>query len=194
MLLKYVLAIVACFAPQMSQAKPEIGKPAPDFEGKDQDGKSYKLKDFAGKILVLEWTSTTCPFTLGHYEAKTMVTTAALFKDKPVVWLAVDSSYFANEKETKDWAGRWSVPYKTVLDPDGKIGKTYGALSTPHMFVIDQKGVLRYDGAIDDDVADTKRFKTNFVYDGVKALLDKKEIKVTSTQPYGCTIKYKQGS
>lgn len=194
MIFKYALAAFVLFAPQISHAKPEIGKPAPDFEGKDQDGKVYKLKDLAGKIVVLEWTSTKCPFVLGHYEAKTMTTTAGLFKEKPVVWLAMDSSYFANEKETKDWGGRWSVTYKTVLDPEGKIGKTYGALSTPHMFVIDQKGVLRYDGAIDDDVADTKRFKTNYVYDAVKALLENKEVKVSSTQPYGCTIKYKPGS
>lgn len=172
-------------------AKPEIGKPAPDFSLKDQDGVVHKLKDLTGKIVVLEWTSTQCPFTLGHYEKKTMTNTAEMFKDKPVVWLAVDSSHFANAKETKEWSGRWSIPYKTLLDADGKIGKAYAALTTPHMFVIDQKGILRYDGAIDDDVADVVMFKTNYVYDAVKALLDNKPVKVSTTQPYGCGIKYK---
>jgi peroxiredoxin len=185
-----VLAAVLAY-PAGAMAKPEIGKPAPDFSLKDQDGKAHKLKDLLGKIVVLEWTSPRCPFTLGHYERKTMTSTAELFKDKPVVWLAVDSSYFANEKETKEWTGRWSIPYKTLMDADGKVGHAYAALTTPHMFVIDQKGILRYDGAIDDDAADVIKFKTNYVYDAVKALLDNKDVKVPTTQPYGCGVKYK---
>jgi len=175
-------------------AKPEIGKPAPEFSGQDQDGKKHNLKDYLGKIVVLEWTSTECPFVLGHYEKKTMTTVYDILKDKQVVWLAIDSSYSANPKDTKEWAGRWSIPYKTILDTEGTIGKKYGALATPHMFVIDQKGVLRYDGAIDDDVGDSKPFKTNYPFAAVRALLDNKTVSVSSSQPYGCGIKYKKGS
>lgn len=186
------LLTLALSAP--AYAQPKIGEPAPDFTLKDQDGTQHHLKDFLGKVVVLEWTSTKCPFVLGHYEAKTMTATAELFKGKPVVWMAIDSSYFANAKDTKTWTGRWNIPYKTLIDAEGKVGKTYAALTTPHMFVVDQKGILRYDGAVDDDVSDVKQFKTNYVYAAVKSLLENKEVKVATTQPYGCTIKYKKGS
>lgn len=190
----FVLTTLLCLPTAALQAKPEIGKPAPAFSGTDQDGKQHSLKDYLGKVVVLEWTSTECPFVLGHYEKKNMTTVYDILKDKPVVWLAIDSSHFSNAKDAKDWAGRWSVPYKTILDSDGNIGKSYGALSTPHMFVIDKKGILRYDGAVDDDVGDSKPFKTNYPFAAAKALLDDKEVLVSSTQPYGCGIKYKKGS
>ncbi len=191
---RFVLGVILCANASSAIARPEIGKPAPAFSGMDQDGKAHNLKDYLGKVVVLEWTSTQCPFVLGHYEKKTMTTVYDILKDKPVMWLAVDSSHFANSKDAKDWAGRWSIKYKTILDPEGTIGKSYGALSTPHMFVIDQKGILRYDGAVDDDVGDSKQFKTNYPFAAAKALLDNKEVGVSSTQPYGCGIKYKKGS
>lgn len=169
---------------------PEIGKPAPDFELKDENGKTHKLSQYKGKIVVLEWTSSSCPFVLNHYEKGTMTKLHKSLTGKDVVWLAIDSTYNNTSEKTKDWAGRWSIQYPTLQDPTGKVGKLYYAQTTPHMFVIDKQGFLQYDGAIDDDSREEKRWATNYVQVAVNALLKNSKPKEAKTDPYGCGIKY----
>ena len=80
-----------------------------------------------------------------------------------------------------------------ILDPEGNIGRLYGAKSTPHMFVIDAKGNIAYMGAIDDKpTPDPQSLKgaDNYVRDAIDALLAGKPVAVASTQSYGCSVKY----
>ncbi len=170
----------------------EIGKPAPDFTLKDMDGKEHKLSSLKGKIVVLEWATHKCPFCLRHYKEKTMANTYTSFKDKGVVWFAIDSSNWA-EKD-KDQIGKWwkeqGSPFPYLLDADGKVGRAFGAKNTPHMFVIDVKGVLAYQGAIDDDPDGTKDKDVNYVADAINALLKGTAVATATTKPYGCSVKY----
>lgn len=197
-LLKTLLASATLALATMSQAV-TIGQPAPAFEVKDASGKLVKLSDFKGKHVVLEWTNPSCPFVLKHYGTQNM---QGLQKDataKDVVWLSVSSTapshseYLAPKDLTAKYQS-WGASATTMLmDDDGRVGKAYAARTTPHMFIVDPKGVLVYAGGIDDkrsaNPADVVTAK-NFVKVGLTELLAGKPVSTPSSAPYGCSIKY----
>ena len=118
----------------------------------------------------------------------------AKFKGKPVVWLAIDSSHFAGEKvaDIKSWSAKNEVSYPILLDADGKVGHAYAAKTTPHMFVIDAKGLLAYSGALDNNAyGDKEEGVRNYVEEAVTALLKGSTVATATTKPYGCSVKYK---
>jgi peroxiredoxin len=169
-----------------------VGKPAPDFELTDESGESHKLSDYKGKIVVLEWTNPGCPYVVRHKgEEKTMTEThKALGED--VVWLAIDSTKTVTAESAKKAKDDWGFAQPVLLDPSGETGKAYGAKTTPHMYVIDKEGVLRYQGAIDDDARDkkAKEDRVNYVTQAVQAVQKGEEIAKKETKPYGCSVKY----
>ncbi|MFB6374515.1 MAG: redoxin domain-containing protein, partial [Bradymonadaceae bacterium] len=142
-----------------------VGKPAPDFTLVDANGNKHSLSDYEGKTVVLEWTSPECPYVQRHYKEGTMSTTREKLGGKEkVVWLAIDSSNFNTPKKSKKWKEKHGIEKPILQDKDGKVGKKYGAKTTPHMYVIDPEGVLRYRGAIDDDPKGDKKpeARTNY--------------------------------
>ncbi|MBU8895649.1 thioredoxin family protein [Corallococcus sp. H22C18031201] len=187
------LALTTAFvgAPVFAADTAEVGKPAPAFTLKDESGKEHSLAEYKGKVVVLEWTNPECPFVQRHYEAKTMQDTVKGFDAKKVVWLAVDSSSTHSAQTASEWKKKEALSYPVLLDTAGTVGKSYGAKTTPHMYVIDEKGVVRYAGAIDDDPRGKNETKTNYVKGAVDALLTGKQVPTATSQPYGCSVKYK---
>jgi peroxiredoxin len=120
-----------------------------------------------------------------------MPKTAASFDSSKVVWLAVDSSHFNTPEATRKWRQEKGFAYPTLQDIDGKVGRLYGAKTTPHMFVIDAQGILRYAGAIDNDPRGKDPNRVNYVTSAVGALFQGKAPSPATTQPYGCTVKYR---
>lgn len=167
----------------------KVGEAAPDFTLTDQAGEEHTLADYKGKIVVLEWTNPDCPYVKRHYKEKTMTESAASGGEE-VAWLAVDSSNFVTAESAETWREEHSIPYPILLDADGKVGQTYAAKTTPHMYVIDKEGVLRYSGAIDDNKTGKNEDPTNYVDAAVGALKEGKEVEVSETKPYGCSVKY----
>ncbi len=173
-----------------------IGKKAPEFTLVDLEGNTHVLSDYTkqGKTVVLEWFNPTCPFVVKHYaaEADTMDTLSKEYKDRGVVWLAINTGSGAtsdaalNTKMHKDW----EMNHPILRDTDGKIGKAYGAVTTPNMYVIDAQGVLRYAGAIDDDRRAAKVGETNYVREALNAVLAGETVEITYSKPYGCSVKY----
>lgn len=174
-----------------AHAEATVGKPAPEFKVTDQDGKTHSLSQYKGKIVVLEWTNPGCPFVQRHYKAETMEKLSTQLAKDNVVWLAVNSTASNTTADTKKWMKDEGFAYPTLQDNDGAIGHAYGAKTTPHMFVIDKAGVLRYAGAIDSDPRGKDPAPTNLVDQAVSALLAGKDPPVASSQPYGCSVKYK---
>lgn len=169
------------------------GQPAPPFAGADQDGKAVDLAAYKGKIVVLEWTNPDCPFVQRHYDAKTMTTLADAWKGKDVVWIAVDSTNYATDESDRAWREEQQIPYPIVGDRSGAIGTSYGARTTPHMFVIDQKGTVVYQGAIDDDPSGDNGGKaTNYVAAALEDVTAGKPVRTAETKSYGCSVKYKR--
>jgi len=181
-------------AGDQDRAAAEIGKAAPAIELPGIDGKTYKLSDFKGKVVVLEWTNHNCPFVKRAHKAKLMKETLARFAGKPVAWVAIDSTETCADQvaDIKAWAKENGVDYPILLDPTGRVGHAYGALTTPHMFIIDQKGNLAYTGAVDNEYEEDGDGSRNYVAEAVTALLKGSTVPIARTKSHGCSVKYKK--
>jgi len=177
----------------------ETGIAAPDFTLVDTHGKSHSLADFKGKTIVLEWTNPGCPFVVKHYGSGNMQALQKEYTAKGVVWLSLCSSapgkqgHMSPEDWNKTLAKEGSTPTALLLDGEGKVGKLYGAKTTPHMFVIDAGGRVVYEGAIDSvkspNAADIPK-ATNHVKAALDEVLAGKPVTLPVTTPYGCSVKY----
>lgn len=180
-------------------ADAEVGKAAPEFTLTDTNGKSHSLKEFKGKTVVLEWLNFDCPFVKKHYGSGHMQKLQAEETKKGVVWLSIVSSakgkqgYYdpktMNARREKEKGMQTAILY----DSDGKVGKAYGAKTTPHMFVIDKDGKVAYRGAIDDkDTTDLEDIATakNYVQAALDDIQANRKVATTETKPYGCGVKY----
>jgi peroxiredoxin len=180
-------------------ATAEIGKAAPDFTLTGIDGKAYKLSDFKGKYVVLEWNNLDCPFVKKHYGSGNMQALQKKYTEKGVVWLTICSSaegkqgYYepaALQEKTKEQKLS-STAY--LRDADGTVGRTYGAKTTPHMFIVNPEGMLIYAGAIDDkpspDPNDIAK-ASNYVAACLDESMSGKAVATSSTTSYGCSVKY----
>lgn len=194
-----LLAMSMASLVSLVQAAAAPGQAAPEFSLVDINGKTQKLSDYRGKYVVLEWFNSECPFVQKHYESGNMQSLQARYTQKGVVWLGVNStsprhSNFRDPVRSqailKDWK---SAPTAFVLDPDGKVGKQYGARTTPHMYVIDPKGTLVYVGGIDDKPSTSPRdipTAKNLVAAALEESLGGKPVGTPSAMPYGCSVKY----
>lgn len=185
------LTCAVLFAASFPALAADVGKPAPTFTLKDETGAEHSLEKYRGKVVVLEWTNPECPYVQRHHAADTMEKTlASLPKDK-VVWLAVDSTAQNTPEKSSEWKKKEKLSWPILQDASGTVGRTYGAKTTPHMYVIDEKGVLRYAGAIDDDPRGRNEKPVNHVKTTVDAILGGKPVPASTTTPYGCSVKYR---
>lgn len=198
--MKQVVAAVGLLAvASAASANAELNKPAPAFAANSADGKPLKLDAYKGKTVVLEWTNHECPFVKKHYESGNIPNLQKDAAGKGVVWLQVVSSapgkqgYVDGATAQRLNGARKAAPAATVLDPDGAIGKLYGAQTTPHIFIVNADGRLVYKGGIDsipsankDDLSKAE----NYVVSALKSIGAGKPIEKASTKPYGCAVKY----
>ncbi len=197
--LKAVAAGVLLAAASGAMANAELNKPAPAFAAVGADGKPLKLDAYKGKTVVLEWTNHECPFVKKHYESGNIPSLQKDAADKGIVWLQVVSSapgkqgHVDGATAQKLNGSRKAAPAGTVLDADGKIGKLYGAQTTPHIFIVKADGTLAYKGGIDSiasaDKADLPKAE-NYVASALKAIAAGTAVEKASTKPYGCSVKY----
>ena len=177
-----------------------IEKKAPDFHLQGADGKTYRLADYAGKTVVLEWVNFGCPFVRKHYDSGNMPATQKDATSQGVVWLSINST----EKASSDYLEpaklmawkqeRKAAPTAVLMDEEGTVGRSYGARTTPHLYIVNPQGQLIYAGGIDSipsaRPADIEK-ATNYVKVGLAEALAGKPISAATTAPYGCSIKYK---
>ncbi len=193
---------LACAGGATFAAPAAVGQAAPVFSATDVDGKAVALTDFKGKTVVLEWVNPDCPYVRKHYGSANMQATQKAATAKGVVWLAVNSTE-ARHVDYKPPAtmAAWmksqgAAATATLIDADGKIGRAYGARTTPHMYVIDARGTLVYAGGIDDkpsaNPADVKT-ATNHVTAALADVLAGRPVAQPTTRPYGCSVKYADG-
>ena len=175
------------------------GSVAPAFTLASAGGGKTSLADFKGKTVVLEWTNHECPFVKKHYSSGNMQKLQKEAAGAGVVWLTIISSApgeqgaVSAEEANRLTASRGATPAQVLFDPDGKVGRAYGARATPHMYVIAPDGKLAYLGAIDDkpgtDVAEVQGAR-NYVREALAELSSGKPVSAPQTRAYGCAIKY----
>jgi len=180
-------------------AAPGVGKPAPDFSLPSSNGQQRTLGHYRGSFVVLEWTNHDCPFVRNHYGSGNMQKLQKEAIAADVVWLSVISSapgeqgYVSPEEANELTRDRDASPSAVLFDPEGRVGRLYGARTTPHMFIVNPAGTLIYMGGIDDkpstrpsDIVIAK----NYVRVALAEARDGKPVSEAVTRPYGCSVKY----
>jgi peroxiredoxin len=200
--MKYVISILLIIFLEFSHANVQTEQPVPDFNLLNSYGDEIKLSEFRGQTVILEWTNHGCPFVAKHYKTNNMQNTQIAAKEANVVWLSIISSapgtqgFVTNEDANELTKSRNAFPSHVLKDPEGLVGKAYGAKTTPHMYLIDKAGVLKYQGAIDDAGGRGFMFKDlseakNYIISALIELDKGTEITDPVTKPYGCSVKYK---
>lgn len=195
-LLPLSFAVILLAGPVTAQQATDA--PAGNFRLTDMNGKPVQLSDYRGRIVVLEWNNPGCPFVQKHYAGNMQKTQAAARRDG-AVWLTINSGapgkqgHMTGPEARRFVADVKAQPTAYLLDPEGKVGRGYAAKTTPHMYIVDAKGVLRYQGGIDDkptaekaDIATAR----NHVLAALAELKAGKPVSVAETRPYGCSVKY----
>lgn len=172
----------------------EPGDTAPAFTVKNVKGEEVSLADQKGKVVVLEWNNHDCPYVKKHYGSGNLPKLQETYTAKGVVWLSINSNAGVNASDLAARSAKeGSKASQVVVDPHGKVGKAYGALTTPHMIVIGKDGKVAYNGAIDSinstDAADIEKADKHVVA-ALDALLSGKTVELAKTKPYGCGVKY----
>ena len=174
---------------------------APEFKLSDSYGNEIALSSFIGKKVVLEWTNHGCPYVAKHYETGNMQSTQEFAKEEEIIWLSIISSapgtqgYVSSDEANALTITRKASPTHVLFDPTGEVGRIYDAKTTPHMYIINEEGLLKYQGAIDD--AGGRGFMSrdllkakNYVKESLKEMGTGEEISSPVTKPYGCSVKY----
>lgn len=195
----FIAVTLAVLLPLAVHAQVRVGSAAPAFTAIDSHGQTHTLDEYRGKFVVLEWHNQGCPYTRKHYVSGNMESLQKEWTAKGVEWFTVISSapgkqgYVTPDEENAYVARMHAAPTAVLMDPQGTLGRLFDAKTTPQMFVIDPRGTLIYDGAIDDrptpDVEDIQG-ADNYVTDALTAAMAGKPVTTAYTRPYGCSVKY----
>lgn len=196
LLIPFTVAVMAAIPASADQV---TGQPAGNFRLVDANGQAVTLSQFRGKPVVLEWNNPGCPYVQKHYDSGNMQATQAKARSMGAVWLTINSGAPGKQghmsgAEAKAFVAREKAqPTAYLLDPQGRVGKGYGAKTTPHMYLIDASGKLVYQGGIDDkptaDKADIPGARNHLLVALTEVKAGKK-VSVPEARPYGCSVKY----
>ena len=180
-------------------AQARVNAAAPDFTSRDTTGAVWRLSALRGQYVVLEWFNHDCPFVRKHYNSGNMQALQRTYTDRGVVWLSINSSapgkqgYVLAAQANALMEEKGASPTAVLLDPEGTIGRLYGAKTTPHLFIINPDGMLLYAGAIDDrpstNPGDIPQ-STNYVRQALDAAMAGQPVAMSATKSYGCSVKY----
>jgi hypothetical protein len=174
----------------------DVGAQAPQFTAKGADGKPHSLRDYAGKLVVLEWTNPVCPFTAIKYKSGAMQALQRYAASRQIVWLSIDTAAPDKAGYLTPSAARARVEqtHATVtaflLDVDGNIARSYGAKTTPSFFVVNRDGKLAYEGAMNDQVFADDLAGNEYVRTALDDLIAGRRVQKSETQPQGCAVEY----
>lgn len=193
------IVAAATLAAIPATAQQSTGQAAGNFRLTDATGKAVQLSDYRGKTVVLEWNNPDCPYVKKHYDSGNMQRTQAAARQGGAVWLTINSGAPGKQGHLTGAAAQAYVatakarPTAYLLDPEGRVGRGYAAKTTPHLYVIDARGMLRYQGGIDDkptsDKADIAAAR-NHVTAALGEMKAGRAVSVAETRPYGCSVKY----
>lgn len=175
-------------------------KDAYNFSLKGHDGKKYNLKDYRGKTVILEWFNHGCPFVRKHYDSNNMQALQEKYikEGGDIVWFSINSSNVGNQGYLKDFDRAKEIRKKEgmkssalLIDTDGKVGQKYGAVTTPHIFIINKMGKIIYDGAIDNNPSvSLGKADINYIDKTLASIDHSATAKLQKNKPYGCSVKY----
>ncbi|MEQ9460088.1 MAG: redoxin domain-containing protein [Phycisphaeraceae bacterium] len=177
-------------------AGPTVGEAAPAFELKDvQTGEVVSLEAHRGQVVVVVFQSIHCPWDRmredGGYQ-RYLSPLSEKYAEKGVQFVAINSNSTESVDEVASYAKEHAMPYPILKDPGNKVADLYAAQTTPHTYVIDREGVLRYMGGIEKTPltpGDCGKMDENYLVPVLDAVLAGEEAPHTVTRSKGCSIK-----
>jgi len=163
---------------------PPVGAPAPLFSLPDLEGRRHNLEDYLGRVVVLNFWSAECPWSQ-RVDGELLSCLQAW--EQRVALLTVA----ANANEPPDLLRRTAAERGLPLllhDDERQVTLLYGAATTPHLYLIDETGILRYRGAFDDVTFRQRKPTRPYLRQAVEAVLQGRQPDPAETEPYGCTI------
>jgi peroxiredoxin len=162
----------------------ELHQPAPDFELPDLQGRLHHLCDYRGKIIVINFWSAECP-----HSARTdgLITNLLEEWNGEVELLSIAANRNESAQMVEEAVKARHIS-KLLIDGQHIVADQFEAMTTPHVFVLDRAGILRYRGAVDDVTFRRREVTQVFLRDAVEALLRGRVPELSETPPYGCTI------
>lgn len=156
----------------------------PNFSLPDLDGDINHLSQYRGKIVIINFWSCECP----HSERtdKAIMSMFVQWRDD-VVLLTIASNRNENVEALKNVSEARRIP-NVWLDADCKVANLLEALTTPHIFIVDKDGILRYQGAVDDAKFRQKIPTRFFLDEAVESLLARRLPEIQESPAYGCAI------
>ena len=191
-----LLGAAAGVADESALAHLRIGQSAPGFSAPSADGGRHRLTDYAGKVVVLEWTSPVCPFTAVKYDSGAMQSLQSYAASQHAVWLSIDTAapgragYLTAAAARERIRATHARVTAFLFDRDGRIARAYGAKTTPSFFILDQRGRLVYQGAMDEEITDAHPASRNFVHEALASLIAGNTIRTSETPQRGCAVEY----
>ncbi len=185
------LLVVTFFITPNAQSRtdiiaPAIGQSAPEFTLKDFDDKTHSFKDHRGRIAVVVFLSTECPFSNAYLERLRAI--AGDYSKKNVTILGVNSNPAESPDQVREHALKNKLDFTILKDEGSRVADAYGATRTPEAFVVDGSGVLRYRGRI-DNAKELARVKRNDLREALDEMIAGKPVSVAETKAFGCPIK-----
>ena len=164
-----------------------------DFKMKSVNGLSYSLNSLTEKNgLIVLFTCNTCPFVVKWEDRYKLL--EELAKKNNMGMAYINSNYKKRDgddsyEEMKKHAKKMNYRFPYLLDKKSKLANSFGAKTTPHIFMFNSNLQLAYKGAIDDNYEDINKVKEFYLEDAIEQLVKGKRIKVSETKPVGCSIK-----
>ena len=161
-----------------------IGSPAPTFELEDLEGEQHSPRDELGSILVLNFWSADC---VHSQRADEEFETMAKEWGEGVSFWCIASNENEDDELIRNVAASNKID-RLLQDQHLAAAEAYGAVTTPHVFVIDGQGVLRYSGAFNDVSLRQRTPTRNYLQEAVKAVQNGVDPEHSETSPFGCAI------
>lgn len=162
----------------------ELNQAAPDFELPDLQGNLHRLSDYRGRIVIINFWSAECPYS---ERIDRLMIGRLLEWGKDVEMLPIAANRSEPVSMLEDVSKTRGIP-NVLVDAEHVVADLYEAITTPHTFVVDRDGILRYRGAVDDVTFRQREATRSYLDDAVAALLDELSPEVQEVPAYGCAI------
>lgn len=196
--MRYFLLIITLLLAFPAQAEILVGNAVPAITGKDTNGHAVQLRDYRGRITVLEWTSPACPYSQYRYHTGAIQALQDLVIDKGGVWLTIASDgpkgagYMTTTQGRKFLKHHHSSATALIRDTDSHIAALFAVKTTPYIAIIDRKSKLAYAGAFDSNpgAQAAEGVVREYAHDALEDLWASRPVRTPVTRTYGCMIKY----
>ncbi len=153
----------------------------------DTEGRTHELSGYSGSVVVLAFWSFKCPVALAYNDRLRALKDG--YADRGAVFLAVASSANETPAEIRRNAANLQLTYPVLLDTDGILAAKLGAGYAPSVYILDRAGIIRYQGAIDNNRRPGERGRVAHAEEALQAILEGRTVDIQKTPPFGCAIR-----